>query len=241
MSPLSRRTPRSRCLHPSRKPGSNMEDASSRGKRETLICGHKPPTQAKAGTRGRSEKKKQRDRKERGEEKRKEQYKQEEAKRHQGRGPLGFPILECTVRTRQHASATTTTHPILARHDDNTMRPTSKDEGDSDCRALSGKWKWQCAPRGGTVVRAGMWCLPVGKKLPSTPVHESNHVMMDAVCFDNRRSSAYEVITSPRRGRAVKMQARRCVSGRRRGTARNIERTGQKDRQTDGHKTTNSM
>lgn len=26
-----------------------MEDASSRGKRETLICGHKPPTQAKAG------------------------------------------------------------------------------------------------------------------------------------------------------------------------------------------------
>lgn len=34
-----------------------------------------------------------------------------------------FPILDCTVRTRQHASATTTTHPIFARHDDSFMRP----------------------------------------------------------------------------------------------------------------------
>lgn len=95
----------------------------------------------------------------------------------------------------------------------------------------------QCALRGGTVVRAGRWCVLVEKiPLDTGPRKQS--------CHDGRRLfrqqaklrlSSHESVTTVK---VLKTKMRRRALGRRRGTGRDVERTGQKDRQTDGHDAT---
>lgn len=79
-----------------------------RCKRETLICGHKPPTQAKAGARGGTEKKQNRGKGRDPREEVKKKYEEgEEAKRHWKAARYPLPILcidTAAVCTRQRAS-----------------------------------------------------------------------------------------------------------------------------------------